>query len=163
MSLVQTPLNDLTSAINTLAGVNLTGVYDIVGLVPTQVGESDLNTKLAIRAKATDATYRGEQVLYYDRLNLNDLVHLQPYMFKVGMPIGANLYDNLDRVLKQTGLRFTADDVEDAVTQEEGNDIVSVMLVAKSGSLGYVGSYKLLMADIPHISEAFYSSRLAGF
>lgn len=163
MSLVQTPLSDLTSTINTLTGVNLTGVFDVVGLIPTPVGESTRNTKIAIQAKASDSNYKGRQFLYYDRIDLAQLVELQPDMYRVGMPVGASLYDNLNIILAQTGLKFTTDDIEDATSIQEDEDTVSVMLVAKPGSLGYVGSYKLLMAGLPPISEAFYSSRLAGF
>jgi hypothetical protein len=72
------------------------------------------------------------------------------------------VYDILDTIFTQTGIRFTADDLVETTVQDNAGE-VSVLLQAKADSLVWKGQFQLELTSWPHISTVFTGNVLQGF
>lgn len=160
MSTYQTLIDDITPSLTTLAGgTSMTNVFDILAIVPSTT-VAGYNSKMRIRAKASDPTYTGFKDVYFNRLDLGDLGKLLVNCARAQLAIGVQLYSVLDVIRDQVGIRFTTADLNDATTVLEADGTVSVLLVAKSTSQSWLGSYKLIMQDTPTLASYFYTNQL---
>lgn len=148
MALVEDAKADLISALNREAATALDGT----GLTFSQVlpGTGNL-AKIRLTAKA-DYTYRGTRVVEYHRRNLADLLGKFPVYPR--MQPQATLYALLTSI-RDAGVRFTTDDLEDApvITREDG--MFEVQLTAKPGSIGWYGTGTFIFQNLPPISLAY--------
>jgi len=153
MALVQDAKVDLVSALNREAATALADT----GLTFSQVqpGEGDL-AKIRLTAKS-DYTFRGTRVVQYHRRNLADLVTMFPVYPRM-QPL-ATLYAMLTSI-RDAGVRFTTDDLEDApvVTRQDG--MFEIQLTAKAGSIAWYGSAKFIFQNLPPISLAYKENNL---
>lgn len=151
MSLIQGAKRDIVSTLNREAKTPL----DYAGLKlspPASTGSGALpETKVRITALGT-YTYRGTEVITYDRLRLQDLPS-RLYILPKLPPLGT-LYELLPWIADKVGILFTTDDLNDAPVVVNGPGNYQVALVAKALSHGWIGSCVLNFTDLPPISLA---------
>jgi len=161
MSLYKRPLEEILSAIKSLNGVVLVESEYTYGN-PTVVADdgSGTNTSISIVAKDINSPYDGAATVRYRRLNLADLTQLVPtnirgYKLDTMMAVAQRL-----NVLY--GTNFTTDDIVDGPSGLV-NGVGDVTLVAKSTSLGWLGSVKFTCAlgSLP-IEDFVLQSTLPG-
>lgn len=147
MALVQDSKADLVLALNREGATALSET----GLLFSRVSPTD-GDKVKIRLTAkSDYEFRGTKVIEYHRRDLATL----PGKFPVypRMEPKATLYEMLTS-LRDSGVMFTTDDLEDAPVVTRGDGDFEVLLVAKPGSLAWHGTGTLIFKNLPHISLA---------
>lgn len=102
-------------------------------------------------------------VFKYNRVDVGVLGSIQYAPVKI--PLGASVLDYLDTISNTFGMRFTADDIEDATVQDTAPEVDyrTLQLTVKSGSLAYLGSHTLKIHKPIHISTVFSTPFLPGF
>lgn len=148
MALVQDAKVDLVSALNREAATALADT----GLQFSQVqpGAGDL-AKIRLTAKA-DYDFRSTRVVQYHRRNLADL--LGKFRVYPRMQPQATLYALLTSI-RDAGVRFTTDDLEDALVVTRQDGMFEVQLTAKPGSIGWYGTGTFIFQNLPPISLAY--------
>lgn len=95
------------------------------------------NTVIRLTAKASTG-YEGYVDILYNRLDLSLLAKIPGLLFRVQQT--TTLYAELAKIQADTGIQFTTDDLEDqTITVQAGVSEVSVLLKAKTNSLGWIG------------------------
>lgn len=151
MSLIQGGKRDIVALLNREAKVPLS--VDGLKISPaTTTGSGALpETKIRITALGT-YTYRGTEVVTYDRLRLQELP-TRLYTLPKMPPLGT-LYELLPWIADKIGILFTTDDLNDAPVVVNAPGDYQVALVAKPLSYGWVGNCVLRFTDLPPISLA---------
>lgn len=108
----------------------------------------EVDTKVRITALDV-AEIRGSEVVHYQRLHLSKLPDLLPV--RPRMPPADTLYELLSVMPRHLGIRFTEDDLEDAlVVSDQGG--YRVTLKAKETSYGWTGECELQFYELPPLS-----------
>ena len=159
MSLYQKSQGDLAAILTAAAGVTIAPTdFTVVGVRATVAEDnSSFNTKLALQATTT-GSYQGQTYVFYDRLDLGSLPNFNPY--KLSVAAGVNVYDMLSTLRNQYGIRFTTDDLVNHATVDNGDGTYSLLLEAKSTSIGWFGSGTVLFAGQPNLATAFMTTTL---
>jgi hypothetical protein len=103
-------------------------------------GTTSKNTAIQLTAKPS-AVYQGSKVFMYDRLNLASLASIAGVQIKANNP--TSTYSILKQLRYFSGVDLTTDDVEDLPIQNDGNGNLTVVISAKTTSVGWVGSVSL--------------------
>lgn len=147
MALIQDSKADFVLALNREGATALSETGLVFSPVAPMAGDK---AKVRVTANA-DYTFRGTKVIEYQRRDLA----LLPGKFPVypRMEPKSTLHALLPG-LRDAGVLFTTADLDDApvITREDG--LYEVQLTAKSGSLAWFGTGKLVFQNLPHISLA---------
>lgn len=162
MSLYQNSQDDLSAILSAAAGMTIaSGDYTVAAVRATVAGDNTtFNTKAAISALGS-GNYTGNTTVFYNRLDLGALTNFSPYL-QTAAP-GVSVYTLLTTLLNQYGIRFTTDDLVDHSTTDNGDGTVSLVLEAKSTSLGWINSVTVKFASSPGLSSLFISTTLPSF
>lgn len=118
--------------------------------------EGDLNSTIEVTAIYPTSPYDGAVTVKYHRLPLSDLNVLIPLIIKVN---GITKISDLLPVLNAAhGFNFTTDDINEgdiALTNGYG----TATLVAKAGSLGWIGSVDLQIAPGDILIQNYVTNR----
>lgn len=104
-----------------------------------QSQNTDKNTGVTITAKP-GVTFKGHTSVVYDRLKFADLT---PAHFPGLTVTGFNAdsaHDLIPMLTYWNGLHITTDDIEDTPITDNGDGTRSVVITAKAGSFGWIGS-----------------------
>lgn len=138
MALYKTPKGAILSAIRALNGVVLLESeynYGVPAAVPRD--PDGTNTTITVTANSELSTFDGSMTVRYIRLALDELTVLVPDVIQ--LPPVTNTLEFALAFNKVYGTSFTAADIESSpVVLENGSGPVT--LVAKSTSLGWIGS-----------------------
>jgi hypothetical protein len=144
MALYKDPKQAILDAMSAQNGVSLVANQYTFG-VPAELSPAEglLNTTIEVTAVYPNSPYDGSVTVKYHRLPLSDLNVLIPLTIKVN---GVTTIADLIPVLNAAhGFNFTSDDLEDGnLDLQDGQGTAT--LVAKSTSLGWVGSVVLNIA-----------------
>jgi len=112
------------------------------------------NTQVKFTVADTNASYSGSEVFHYNRLDLARLANYPAPDYPPITNVGVSVYALLTQIKNAMGLSFTPDDlVETFVTGTEGN--TSILLKAKTTSLGWIGEFNLPLGVPPLLSSIF--------
>lgn len=100
------------------------------------------NTVVRVTAKA-GSPYQGTRQITYDRLDLAKLTAVNLAGFQCAAYNVTTLYNLLPMLQYWTGIQFTTDDLEDAPLVDNGDSTQTVLVKAKAGSLGWIGTATL--------------------
>lgn len=104
------------------------------------------NTGVRITAK-TSSPYQGTRLITFDRLNLNDWT---PENFP-GLKCAAYNVTTVASLFPMlqywNGVQFGADDIEDGPLVDNGDGTKTATLVAKAGSLGWIGQATITVTE----------------
>lgn len=168
MSTYQKSFDDIVSLINAKATLTLTAAQlNVVGVIPTPVGESTYNTKMKVSVISTDPTWRGEKTFYYDRLDLarfGDLLMFLPdSRLRIPANVGVSSYALFNELRDALGVQFETTEIEDTTTYLDGEAGVNLLIKAKPKARGWTGEFIVKFKNPPNISTAFHSTNLLGF
>ena len=166
MSIYVKSLDDI-AAMLVVAGATSVVSNDIkvIALKPTPSGESVYNTKAVIQMQPSNTSFTGTTIVYFDRLDLSELVNLGPLdktKYLTFSDVDVSIYTMLDSIRDAVGIQFTTDDLVETqtVAADDGTDVT---LTAKSTSLGWTGTVTLRFSGLPNIINAFNGRALTGF
>lgn len=155
-------VSGLMAGLSSAAGVTLDAANFEFSLPKPSVPEDNTVRNTKIMTMASEAgIYKGSRVIYYDRLNLADMVNFE--FTQAVLPNNTGVHAMLRSIMAMTGLSFTEDDLVNHVSEPDGNGGVQVLLEAKPESIGWTGSFLLVGVNYPDISTAFDSNILPGF
>lgn len=160
MSVYLSTKTDILAVLSAAAGVTLVDADLTLGPVtPTVVGDNTpANSKMIVWISPSNASYKGGRQVFFDRLNLADCSKI-PQWPQDTFPVGTSVYSMFASLKSSLGINFdTSDLVETFVTVDTG--VYSVMLQAKSDSLGWIGQYKFILPTPPQLSTAFNNNIL---
>lgn len=149
MSYQSASLVDVLAAINAANSTTFT-LNDLTFSAPTPVSGSwqsqttARNTGINITAKP-GVTFKGHTSIVYDRL---DFAALTPVHFPGLTVTGFNAdsaHDLIPMLTYWNGLHITTDDIEDTPLTDNGDGTRNVVITAKSGSYGWIGSVTMLV------------------
>jgi len=100
------------------------------------------NTGIVVGAKA-GGQFKGRKSIVYDRLKLNDLNGTNLKGFTLTGYGVTSAHGLIPWLSYWNGLHFTTDDIEDTAIVDAGDGTRSVVLTAKTNSIGWIGSVTL--------------------
>lgn len=145
-SIYKDPLDSILASIKTLNNIDLVKAeYTFGEPVAVEEDAAGTNTTIQITSKDLQSTYDGQVTVRYRRLKLSDLPILIPMSIKVNLP--TNTFQVAQRLNQLYGLKFTEDDIESTPIDLSGTAGAGIVtLVAKSTSLGWLGSVNVTVA-----------------
>lgn len=156
--------DDLVALLNERAGTAFTSAQvTFTNPKPTASNESVLNTKVRVTVLDTTPNYTGSVVLYYDRLNLASFDLPWALYLSFMAVVDAPLSTLLDKVRDTLGVVFTMDDLEESQVKDDGNGNLSLLLKAKTTSLGWTGQFTLPLKAFPNIATAFSGDSMSAY
>lgn len=167
MSIYQASKDDLAALLTTASGVPITSSqFDIILMRPTVAADNSVfNTRIRVNFNST-ATLAGAKDFFFDRLNLADLPKLNYFTsatrYRAVVGVGLALTSILTIIRDNTGAVFTSADLEDQTTTGDSSG-VSVILRAKSTSVGWYGECVANFSLPPSISTVFTTDVLGTF
>lgn len=129
---------------------------------PAELTKHGKNTKVLVRAVEGDPGLEGRSDIFYDRTELGPLAKASA----VGADVtsASTLEQVLAQIKKCIGADIRVDDVDmTSISANPVTEAVTVTLVAKPTSYGWLGSVTLRLRVRPHISEYFKITTLSGF
>lgn len=156
--------DDLAALLSDRAGVTFTSAQlSFTKPKPTAQGESSYNTKVQVTVLDTVAGYTGSVVLYYDRLDLGSFAMPWALYLTFMAAIDAPVSTLLDKVRDTLGAVFTTDDLEETQVTDDGSGNLSLLLKAKTTSLGWTGQFTLPLKSFPNIATAFSGDSMSAY
>lgn len=105
-----------------------------------QEAATNKNTAVRVVGKA-GGKYQGKVDILYDRLKLDDLVHVKGWRALADTPASAHAL--IAPISYFTGIQLTVDDIEDNPVVDNGDGSFTATITAKAGSYGWTGSVPL--------------------
>lgn len=98
--------------------------------------------------------------IFYNRRDLKEIARM--YTAQPEIPVGTSVYTLFSALYKQTGIRFTQDDLAETfvTTSDEGR---YVDLTAKDASSSFIGTFRFPIQETAALSSNFTTTTLAGF
>jgi hypothetical protein len=112
------------------------------------------NTKVRISIVPTHATHQGSEIFYFNRLALSQLASYPAPDYPPVAITGVSVYTLLQAIKSAMGLSFTTDDLVETFVQGEAPN-QTVLLKAKTTSLGWTGEFTLPLGAPPLLSTLF--------
>lgn len=155
MSVYQTSEADVASLFSKKVGVTIPEA-DLIFSAP-KVNDNPAhpeNSQIRLTVKPTNATYKGSEVFFYNRL---DLAHLASYPapdYPPVSPQGTSVYALLQAIKNSAGISFTTNDLVETFVQGDDPNM-TILLKAKDTSVGWIGEFNLPLGVRPLLSSIF--------
>lgn len=166
MSIYLSGPTSIAALITAKIGMTVTEDQLLLGPVtlptPTELTRFGKNTKVNVRAVEGIEGLEGRSDVFYDRTQLEPLALASA----VGADVtGASTLEQvLEQIKKCIGANILVEDVDmTAISADPVTEVVTVTLVAKPTSYGWLGSVTMRLRVRPHISEYFKITALPGF
>ena len=117
------------------------------------------NTQIRMTIAASNASFEGSDVLFYNRLDLARLANYPAPDYPPLSQTGTSVYTLLPAIKSSMGLDFTTDDLVETIVTNPGTGEV-ILLKAKPTSLGWVGEFTLPLGVKPLLSSIFVSDTI---
>lgn len=146
-------LNQLATSHGLIVGDPETWIFSPVVPLPSDDPDGK-NSKIKLTAARLNPDYRDKRTFKYDRIDLAYLRSNWPAFVHKPLLDAVTTHDCFDYIRRNLGVLFDQDDLEDLPLVEVEEGSYEIQLVAKPGSIMWIGQTSIVTKDLPPIAWA---------